>query len=69
MVSEKGREPNLNKVAMIDGLATPTNAKGLAKLLGHIGGYKELILDFAKKMIPITRLLRKDCRFEWTVAC
>ena len=37
VVSEKGRQLDPNKVAVINGLATPTNAKGIAKLLGHVG--------------------------------
>ena len=66
MVSEKGREPAPDKIAVIDGLATPTNSKGIAKLLGHVGWYRELIPDFAKIAVPITQLLKKDCRFVWT---
>lgn len=69
VVSEKGREPDPDKIAVIEGLATPTNAKGVAKLLGHVGWYRELIPDFAKIVVPITQLLRKENRFEWTDAC
>ena len=54
---------------MIDSLATPTNAKGIAKLLGHVGWYRDLILEYAKIAVPITQLLKKDCKFEWTEAC
>ena len=53
VMSEKGREPEPDKIAVIDGLATPTNAKGIAKLLGHVGCYMELILDFAKIAYPL----------------
>ncbi|PTQ27291.1 hypothetical protein MARPO_0207s0002 [Marchantia polymorpha] len=69
VVSEKGRELDPDKIAVIEGLATPTNAKGVAKLLGHVGWYRELIPDFAKIVVPITQLLRKENRFEWTDAC
>ena len=69
VVSEKGMEPDPDKIAVIDGLATPTNAKGIAKLLGHVGWYRELISDFAKIAVPIMQLLKKDCRFVWTEAC
>ena len=69
VVSEKGKEPDPNKIAVIDGLATPTNAKGIAKLLGHVGWYRELIPDFAKIAVPITQLLKKDCKFVWTEDC
>ena len=59
VVSEKGREPDPDKIALIDGLATPTTAKGIAKLLGHVGWYRELIPDFAKIAVPITQYSRK----------
>ena len=68
-MSEKGREPDPDKVAVIDGLATPTNAKEIAKLLGHVGWYRELISDFAKIAVPITQLHKKDIRFVWTDEC
>ena len=53
-MSEKRKEPDSDKVVVIDGLATPKNAKGIAKLLGHIGWYRELIPDFVKIAVPIT---------------
>ena len=69
VVSENGREPNPDKIMVIDELSTPTNAKGIAKLLGHVGWYRELIPNFSKIAVPITYLLKKDIRFEWTEAC
>ena len=37
IVSEKGRESDLDKIAVIDGLETPRNAKEISKLLGQVG--------------------------------
>lgn len=54
------REPDPDKIAYIDGLAIPTNIKGIAKLLAHVGWYRELIIDFAKTAISITQLLKKN---------
>ena len=64
MVSEKGREPHPEKIAVLDELATLTNAKGIAKLLGHVGWYRELIPNHTKIAVPITQLLKKNCKFE-----
>ena len=69
VVSENGREPDPDKIAVIDGLETPKNAKGISKLLGHVRWYRELIPDFAKIAVPITQLLKKDVRFVWTDEC
>ena len=54
---------------MINGLSTPTNATGIAKLLGHLGWYRKLIPNFSKIALPITQLFKNDCRFESTEAC
>ena len=69
VVSKKSREPDPEKIVIINELAIPTNAKGITKLLGHVGWYKKLIPDYAKIAVPITQLLKKDYRFEWTEAC
>ena len=37
VVSKKDRELDPKKITVIDELATPTNTKGIAKLLGHVG--------------------------------
>lgn len=47
VLNENGREPDLDKIAVIDWLHTPINAKGIAKLLGHVGWYRELIASFS----------------------
>ena len=50
-------------------MATPTNANGIAKLLGHAVWYIELIPDFSRIAVPITQLRKKNIRFVWTDAC
>ena len=37
VVSSKGREPDPDKIIAISELASPTNSKGISKLLGHVG--------------------------------
>ena len=54
VMSEKGRELDPKNIAIIDELATPTNAKYIAKLLRHVCWYRELIPDNAKIVVPIT---------------
>ena len=53
-MSEKMKEPDPKKIAVIDGLVAPTNDRGIAKLPGHVGQYRELIPDFAKITVLIT---------------
>ena len=54
---------------VINKLPIPTNAKGIAKSLGHVGWYRELIPNFSKIAVPITHLLKKDIKFEWAETC
>ena len=68
-MSKNGREPDPDKITVIDELPTPTNTKGIAKLLRHVGWYRELILNFSKIAVLITHLLKKNIRFEWTETC
>lgn len=67
--TEKGRILDPEKSAIIDQLATPINAKVIAKLLDHLGCNWKLILDFARLVIIIIQLLKKNCNFECTKAC
>lgn len=48
VVSEKIRESDPEKIAVIEGLDTPTNVRGIFKLLGHVGWYREFIPDYTK---------------------
>jgi hypothetical protein len=59
VVNERGREPDPEKIAIIDELEPPTKAKGIAKFLGHVGWYRELIPFYSKISLPITHLLKK----------
>ena len=69
VVSEKGKKPDHIKIAVIYGLATPTNTKAIVKLLGHVSWYRELIPHCAKIAVPITQLLKKHCKIVWTDIC
>lgn len=53
-MGEKGREPDPDKIDVIDGLPISTNVKCIAKLLGHVGWYGELIPNFSKIVVSIT---------------
>jgi hypothetical protein len=37
--------------------------------LGLAGYYRRFILDFSKIAKPMTRLLQKDRKFDWTLEC
>ena len=64
VVSKNGREPDPDKITVITELPTPTNVKGIAKLLRHVGWYRELILNLSKIAVLIIPLLKKVVKFE-----
>ena len=57
------------KVKAILDFAPPTDKKGVRRFLGMIGYYRKFCKNFAQLAIPLTGLLRKDGRFNWTDEC
>ncbi|XP_075106813.1 uncharacterized protein LOC142179828 [Nicotiana tabacum] len=51
------------------GLPPPTNVKGIRSFLGHTGFYRRFIKDFSKISKPLTNLLMKDVKFEFSDNC
>ena len=66
IVSQEGTEPDPAKVEAITELKPPTDIKGIQQVFGHIGWYRSRINDYATAALPLTNLLRKESKFEWT---
>jgi hypothetical protein len=47
----------------------PTTVHEVRSFLGLAGYYRRFILDFSKIAKPMTRLLEKDRKFDWTPEC
>jgi hypothetical protein len=56
-------------VEVINNLKPPTTVKEVQKVLGHIGWYRSRIDDYATPALPLTNLMKKDMKFEWTPEC
>ena len=48
---------------------TPTSVHEVRSFLGLVGYYRRFILDFSKIAKPMTMLLQKDEKFNWTPEC
>ena len=68
-ISTAGLEVDQAKVSIIKTLLPPTTAKRIRSFVGHAGFYRSFIRDFSKIARPLCRLLEKDTKFNFNVAC
>ncbi|GKA28481.1 reverse transcriptase domain-containing protein [Tanacetum coccineum] len=68
-ISKEGIEVDKAKVDVIVSLPYPTNVKGIRSFLGHAWFYRRFIKDFSKIARPMTQLLMKDAKFDFSYEC
>jgi hypothetical protein len=56
------------KVKAVEEWEEPTNIKGVQSFLGFANFYRRFVRDVSKITAPLTKLTRKDTRYEWTNA-
>ena len=61
--------PTEEHVNAIQGYCVPTSKKDVMKFLGAVGYYRKFCRNFADVALPLTSLLRKNAKFEWTAEC
>ncbi|KAF8095011.1 hypothetical protein N665_0346s0008 [Sinapis alba] len=57
------------KPEVMTGLLPPANIKGVRSFLGHAEFYRGFIKDFSKIAQPLTALLCKEVKFDFTPEC
>ena len=65
LVNRDGTRPDPAKVAPIKAYPTPKDLKGVRKFHGMASWYRRFIPNFATIAEPITRLTKKNYKFEW----
>ncbi|GJR54030.1 putative nucleotidyltransferase, ribonuclease H [Tanacetum coccineum] len=68
-ISRAGIEVDRAKIDVIAKLPYPTNVKGVRSFLGHAGFYRRFIKDFSMISKPMTQLLMKDVKFNFSEDC
>ncbi|GJS91375.1 reverse transcriptase domain-containing protein [Tanacetum coccineum] len=68
-ISTAGIEVDKAKVDVIASLPYPTNIKGIRSFLGRARLYRRFIKDFSKIVRPMTQLLMKDAKFDFSDEC
>jgi hypothetical protein len=67
IVSQRGIEPNPEKVAALDRMGRIRDLKGVQKVLGCLAALSRFISRLGGKGLPLYRLLKKHGRFSWSV--
>jgi hypothetical protein len=67
IVSQRGIEPDPEKVAALDRMGPIRDLKGVQKVLGCLAALSRFISRLGEKGLPLYRLLKKHERFSWTV--
>jgi hypothetical protein len=65
IVSQRGIEPNPEKVAALEHMGPILDVKGVQKVLGCLAALNHFISQICEKGLPLYRLLKKHERFSW----
>ena len=66
IVSQRGIEPNSEKVSAITRMGPIQDLKGVQRIVGCLASLSRFISRLGEKDLPLYRLLRKSKRFSWT---
>jgi hypothetical protein len=67
IVSERGIEANLEKVAVITKMGPIRDLKGVQRVTGCLAALSRFISRLGEKALPLYRLLKKSKHFLWTL--
>jgi hypothetical protein len=66
IISQRGIEPNPEKVSALERMGPIRDLKGVQRVLGCLAALSRFISRLREKGLPLYRLLRKSERFSWT---
>jgi hypothetical protein len=69
VILKGGISMNPSKVQDVLSWDVPTSVGDIQSFLGLAGYYRRFIEGFSKTSKPMTELLEKDKKFEWTSTC
>ena len=69
VISDEGIFVDPKKVEAMLKWERPTNVTEIHSFLGLTGYYKRFIEEFSTIATPMTRLTRKEIKWEWTPEC
>lgn len=69
MMSERGIEPNPDKVRAITDMQPPRSVKEVQKLTGRLAALSRFLSKSAERSLPFFQVLKKVGAFSWTAEC
>jgi hypothetical protein len=69
IISEGGISVDLGKIQDVLSWKTPTSVSDIHSFLGLAGYYRRFVEGFSKITKPMTELLGKDKKCEWSAKC
>ena len=69
MISKDGITVDPNKIEAMVNWDRPTNVSEVRNFLGLAGYYRRFVEGFSRIAAPLTRLTRKNVKFEWNEEC
>ena len=68
IVSQEGVSPDPKKIEAVKNWPQPKSTSDVRQFLGLASYYRRFVTGFASVAAPLTRLLEKNCIFQWTPA-
>ena len=69
VISVEGVSVDLQKIEAVVNWKSPKNVSEVRSFLGLAGYYRKFVEGFSKIAAPLTKLTRKDVKYDWIDAC
>ena len=69
VISKEGIQVDPDKIEVMAGWEPPRNVTEIRSFLRLAGYYRRFVKGFSTIAMPLTHLLRKNMKYEWSAAC
>ena len=69
VISAEGVSVDPHKIEFVVSWKSPKNVSEVRSFLGLAGYYKKFVEGFSRIAAPLTKLIRKDVKYDWVDAC